>query len=78
MTFKRASELCGFINKQRAALDSELQMRLNINTYFDIKETKFKYLFHYENRNEYFFGDVLIVIDPNVKDKNILIERRHS
>lgn len=76
MTFKRASELCEFIKKQRAALGSELQMRLNINTYFDIKEVKFRYLFHYEGRKEYFFGDVLIVIDPKVKDKNIIIERR--
>lgn len=75
MTFEKLSRLCEQIRIFAISNRCDAQIRMNILTYFDIKE-KGKNLFHYEGKDEYFFNDTLVVIDSAIETGKLFIERR--
>lgn len=75
MTFAKLSNLCSKVRAFSIYIKDDVQIRMNILTYFDIKE-KGRNLFHYEGKDEFFFGDVLVIIDPDVETNKLFIERR--
>lgn len=75
MTFAKLADLCSKVRAYALYIKDDVQIRMNILTYFDIKE-KGRNLFHYEGHDEFFFGDVLVIIDPDVESNKLFIERR--